>query len=113
MMTNEEPRVFKLTDGWNHSILEIITLSDVVVEVYHIKNDYIAEICLDKTVIKFNKPARHNIWDLLGKLGIEYINYHSSNGSVIKQKLKVIETEDDWCGKKHIYKEYKYVKVKE
>ena len=47
MMTNEEPRVFKLTDGWNHSILEIITLSDVVVEVYHIFLTLSIVYCLD------------------------------------------------------------------
>lgn len=93
---------FKMND------IEIISDNQPIVNVYHIKSKYLAELdFINGTIIKINSSKKWALMDKLGKIGIPEIIYHSSNGSSYLSELQITAGEYDWEDN-----EYKYIKKK-
>ena len=93
---------FKMND------IEIISDNQPIVNVYHIKSKYLAELdFINGTIIKINSSKKWALMDKLGKIGIPEIIYHSSNGGSYLSELQITSGEYDWEDD-----EYKYIKKK-
>lgn len=91
----------------SYSNITIQSNAKPIVNVYHRKRElYDAELILENTKIFFSESTKHEIERKLGLLGIQIINYYSSNGTVINKKLHILKKDNGFYS-------YKYLKVKE
>lgn len=97
----------KFQFGWD--IYEIQSETEPIVNVYHIKNKYRADIDFQNgTVFILHSEKKWYLEEKLGKIGIEEITYHSSNGSSFQKVL--VKTKSDYNFREY---DYKYIKKKE
>ena len=87
---------------------EIISEKQPIVNVYHLKTNYYAELDFQNgTLIKLFSPKKWALMEKLGKMDIKNIIYHSSNGSFYPCELVITSGEYDWEDV-----DYKYIKKK-
>ena len=96
----------KFQFGWD--MYELQSESEPVVNVYHLKKGFKAEIDFKNgTIFVLHADKKWYLEEKLGKIGIPEITYHSSNGSEYQKVL--VKTESEWSFKDF---DYKYVKKK-
>lgn len=93
---------------YRYNDCEIVSEKQPIVNAYHIKTRYYAELDFQNgTIIKLFSPKKWALMEKLGKMNIKEIIYHSSNGSFYPCDLQVTPGEYDWEDN-----EYKYIKRK-
>lgn len=93
---------------YRYNDMEIVSEKQPIVHAYHIKTKYIAELDFQNgTIIKLFSSKKWSLFDKLGKMDIQEIIYHSSNGSFYLCELQIKQGDYDWEEN-----EYKYIKKK-
>ena len=101
-------------DNEIHGKIKIEADDPLEVRAYHTKkNEYILELCFNKTKIRFWFTTKWRLERFAGANNFTEMYYFSSNGKIIHKRLKVSKIEKTFFGKTEVEYDYKYVKVKE